>query len=118
MVATRCSMQFFILFFRFSIFFEILKLTGPKVQSSSELSTVDMTEDISTMQGSFNRLSSVTKFKKYSNVSTLPEPGVRVLQVIKSLDQLPSFKNNLYARLDEQSKFKLNALLQTYNVSI
>lgn len=100
------------------IFAEILKLTGPKVHSSSELSTADMTEDISTMQGSFNRLTSVTKFKKYSNLSAFPDPDVRVLQVIKSLDQLPNFKNNLYARLDEQSKFKLNYLLQTYNVSI
>lgn len=95
-----------------------MKLTGPKPQSSSEFSTSDMVEDISTAQGSFNRLSSVPKFRKYTNLSALPEADVRVLQLLKSFDQLPSFKEQLYNRLDEQSRIKLNNLLQTYNVSI
>lgn len=77
-----------------------------------------MVEDISTAQGSFNRLTSVPKFRKYTNISALPEPDVRVLQLLKSFDQLPSFKEQLYNRLDEQSRIKLNSLLQTYNVSI
>ena len=104
--------------FRFSILSETLKLTGPKIQSSTELSTSDMVEDILTAQGSFNRLTSVPKFRKYSNISALPDPDVRVLQVLKSLDQLPAFKENLHGRLDEQSKIKLGNLLQSYNISI
>ena len=110
--------DFLQLFFRFSIFVEVLKISGSKIQSTTELSTADMAEDISTMQGSFNRLASVPKFRKYSNLSVLPDPDVRVLQVLKSLEQLPNFNSNLFSRLDEPSKANLKYLLQTYQVSI
>jgi hypothetical protein len=91
-----------------------LKSSGSK----KAVFTSDFIEDISTSQGSFNRLVSVPKFRKYSKIPSLPEPELRVLQLIKSLDQVPSFKDQIGIRLDEQSRAQLSFLFQKYNTSI
>lgn len=81
---------------------------------------VDYLDDISTIQGSFNRLISVPKFRKYSKIISLPEIDLRILQFIKTLlhDSIPNFKELLSDRLDERSKSQLEFLLQKYNTSI
>lgn len=103
-----------IIIFRFSILSEVLKLSGSK----KTIFTSDFIEDISTSQGSFNRLLSVPKFRKYSKIPGLPEPELRLLQLIKSLEQVTSFKEQIGTRLDEQSRAQLNLLLQKYNTPI
>ena len=94
-----------------------MKLSVSK-SSPNELFLTDFVEDISTNQGSFNRLVSVPKFKKYSKIYSLPEPELRILQLIKSFEQISTFKDQLNARLDEQSKAQLSFLLQKFNATI
>lgn len=84
----------------------------------SEPSLADFVEDISTSPGAFNKLSAVPKFKKYSKLPSLSEPELRLVQFIKSFDQVPSFKDQLFVRLDEASKNQLMIILQKYNTSI
>jgi hypothetical protein len=104
--------------FRFSILAEILKVSVPKSSNSNELLKSDLIEDISATQGSFNRLVSVPKFQKYSILKSLPDPDFRILQLIKSLEHVPMFKDQLHSRLDAQSKGQLSFLLQKFNTSI
>lgn len=112
------GLVYFIYFFRFSILSEILKLSVSKSSSVNELFSPDLIEEFSTTQGSFNRLVSVPKFQKYSKLFGLPEPDFRILQLIKSLEQVPTFKDQLHSRLDAQSKAQLSFLLQKFNTSI
>lgn len=111
-----CSLFFY--FFRFSILSEILKLSVSKSTAANDFFNPDLIEDISATQGSFNRLVSVPKFQKYSKLFSLPEPDIRILQLIKSLEQVPTFKDQLHSRLDAQSKGQLSFLLQKFNTSI
>ena len=77
-----------------------------------------MIEDISSTQGSFNRLVSVPKFQKYSKLYGLPEADFRLLQLIKSLEQVPTFRDQLQSRLDAQSKAQLGFIIQKFNTTI
>lgn len=95
-----------------------MKLSVSKTSSSTDVFNADLIEDISTTQGSFNRLVSVPKYKKYSKLTTLPEPDLRILQLIKSLEHVPTFKDQLHSHLDVQSKAQLSFLLQKFNTSI
>ena len=92
---------------------EVLELSGTKL---STISTVDLIEDISTNQGSFNRLNSVPKVCKYSKLIILPEADLHLFQFLKSSEQLPTFKDQLYSKLDDPSKDQLNMLFQKYSV--
>lgn len=98
----------------FSIFAEVLKLSASKISETS----VDFAEDISTSPGAFNRLSAVPKFRKYSKIICLPDSDLRVVQFIKSFENIPSFKDQLNVRLDEASKKQLMTLMQKFNTSI
>ena len=118
MVISPLLLANFINVFRFSILAEILKLSVSKSSSPDDLFNSDLIEDISATQGSFNRLVSVPKFQKYSKLNSLPEPDLRILQLIKSLEQVPTFKDQLQSRLDLQSKAQLSFLLQKFNTSI
>jgi hypothetical protein len=82
------------------------------------LSSVDICEDVSTLQGSFNRLVSVPKFRKYSKLLSLPETEGQLLQCVKIIAHSLSAREQLYASLDDSSKAYLNAVLQKYNTSI
>lgn len=97
---------------------EVLKLSAAKESATSDFSSAEAFDDISTSQGSFNRLSSIPKFRKYSKLIALPEADLRVLQLIKSLEQVPTFKEQIYARLDEPAKLQFSFLLQKYNSSL
>lgn len=101
--------------FRFSILGEILKLSASKQSASEEFSSADVLDDISTSQGSFNRLSSIPKFRKYSKILSLHECDLRVLQLVKSLKQVPAFEEQISSRLDEPAKLQLSFILQKYN---
>lgn len=118
MVISIFFIAYYINFIRFSILTEILKLSVSKSSSPNDLYNSDLIEDISAAQGSFNRLVSVPKFQKYSKLNSLPEPDLRILQLIKSLEQIPTFKDQLHSRLDVQSKTQLSFLLQKFNTSI
>lgn len=102
----------------FAVLGEILKLSASKESGTSEFSSADVLDDISTSQGSFNRLSSIPKFRKYSKLLSFPESDLRVWQLIKSLEQVPTFKEQIPARLDEPAKIQLNFLLRKYNSSL
>ena len=84
----------------------------------SDSFAVDYLDDISTIQGSFNRLISVPKFRKYYKIISLPEIDLRILQLIKNLVHDLNFKELLSDRLDERSKNQLGFILQKYNTSI
>lgn len=118
MVTSLLFVVYFIYLFRFSILSEILKLSVSKSSSINELFNPGLIEDISNTHSSFNRLVSVPKFQKYSKLFGLPEPDFRILQLIKSFEQVPTFKDQLHSRLDTQSKAQLSFLLHKFNTSI
>lgn len=85
-----------------------------------EASVADMTEDISTAQGSFNRLVSVPKFRRYVKLDSYPDAELHMLRQLQSLTRSGSsgLTALLASRLDETSRGQLASLLQRHNISL
>ena len=87
-----------------------------KLFASKDLTAVQLSEELSATQMSFNKLSSVPKIKKYFKLPELPDSKIRINQFMKSFDSVSGFQSQLFGRLDPQVKIFLNSLIWKKNI--